>query len=165
MTGTGTHITPRRRVRPRVRKFLLVLHVCVSVGWFGGGYAMLVLGVAALTSAGSPLRPAAYQLMHLGDRAIMIPGSLGALGTGLTLALSTQWGLLRHWWVVAKLTLTVGTMAFAYAFISQNVKAALTGHELGALPQYVIAGCGTVLVTLATTIAVSIFKPWGRIRR
>lgn len=158
-------------MRPGTRKFWLVLHVGISVGWFGGGYAMLVMGIAAMTAAGSSLRPAAYELMHLSDTAIMIPCSLGALITGLVLGLYTKWRVLRHWWVVAKLLLTIGAMVFAYVYVAQHVKTALarTEHDLGAdiggLQETVIAGSCVMLAILATTTVLSVYKPWGRVRR
>ncbi|WP_189225496.1 hypothetical protein [Saccharothrix coeruleofusca] len=159
-----------RRMRPGTRKVWLLLHVAISVGWFGGAYAMLVMGVAATTSAGEPLRPAAYELMHLSDRVIMIPGSLGALVTGLVLALRTKWRVLHHWWVVLKLVLTVGGMAFAYACVAHNVRTALAATEhdpaadIGALPANVVSGSAVMLVVLFVITLLSVLKPWGRTR-
>ena len=34
--------------------------------------------------------------------------SLATLLTGIVLSLGTKWGLLKHYWIVAKLLLTVG---------------------------------------------------------
>lgn len=164
---------PRKRgltwqMKPGTRKWWLVAHVAISVGWFGGGYAMLIMGIAALSSAGKPLRPAAYEMMHLSDTAIMIPMSLGALITGLVLGLYTKWRVLHHWWVVVKLALTVGAMIFAYVYVAQNVKTALaaTEHDLdagiGRLSESVISGSVVMLVILFATTLLSIVKPWGR---
>lgn len=155
-------------MRPRTRKAWLIAHVTICVGWFGGGYAMLVMGIFAMSHVGEPWRPAAYDLMHFSDTMIMIPGSLGALITGLVLSLYTKWRLLHHWWVVTKLLLTVGAMVFAYVYVAQNVKSALeiTEHDLNAdierLSESVIAGSAVMLVVLFTTTLLSIVKPWGR---
>lgn len=164
--------SPTRQLRPGVRKAWLLAHVVISVGWFGGGYAMLVLGIAAMSDAG--LRPAAYELMHLSDAAIMIPGSLGALVTGLVLGLRTKWRLLHHWWVVVKLLLTVGAMVFAYVYVARNVKTALAtaletvgrdpGTDIGRLSGSVVAGSAVMLVVLFATTLLSVVKPWGRTR-
>lgn len=172
--GTVTEVaaTGRRRLtwqmKPSTRKVWLLAHVVVSVGWFGGGYAMLVMGITAMTSVGTPLRPAAYEMMHLSDTAIMIPGSLGALITGLVVALYTKWRVLHHWWVVTKLLLTVGAMVFAYVYIAQNVKTALDATltnpnvDIDRLSQSVISGNVVMLLVLVATALLSIFKPWGR---
>jgi hypothetical protein len=156
------------QIKPGARKWWLVAHVVISVGWFGGGYAMLIMGIVALTNAGKPLRPAAYELMHLSDSAIMIPLSLGALITGLILGLYSKWRVLHHWWVATKLVLTVGAMVFAYVYVAQNVKTALaaTEHDLDAdidgLSARVISGSVVMLVILFLVTLLSIVKPWGR---
>ncbi|MFC0542681.1 hypothetical protein [Kutzneria chonburiensis] len=171
-TTTAVVATRGRRLtwqmKPPARKAWLLAHVAVSVGWFGGGYAMLVMGIVAMTSAGTPLRPAAYELMHLSDTAIMIPGSLGALITGLVVALYSKWRVLHHWWVVIKLLLTVGAMVFAYAYIAQNVKTALEATlanpaaDVERIAESVISGNVVMLLALLATTLLSIFKPWGR---
>jgi hypothetical protein len=38
---------------------------------------------------------------------IIVPCSVAALMTGLVQSLDTEWGLFRHYWIVAKLSLTV----------------------------------------------------------
>ncbi|AXK32549.1 hypothetical protein DVA86_07695 [Streptomyces armeniacus] len=158
------------RMRPRTRKTWLFCHVAISVGWLGGAYAMLMMAIAARTSAGEHLRPAAYELMHLSDTVIMIPCALGTLITGLVTGLYGKWRVLHHWWVLDKLVLTVGAAVFAYVYIAQSVKEALARTEadyaadIGVLEDGVIAGSAGMLVLLTTTTLLSTFKPWGRTR-
>lgn len=151
-------------LKPLPRKVWLTAHVALSVGWFGGAYAMLVIAIVALTSAGTPLRHDAYELVHVGDTAIMIPGGLGALVTGLVVGLWTRWRVLHHWWVVVKLLLTVGGMAFAYAYLAQNVETALLDPRanLADIAPGIVAGSVVMVLVLLTTTLVSITKPWGR---
>jgi hypothetical protein len=157
-------------MKPTGRRVWLVLHVSLSVGWLGGSYAMLVMGAVALSSTGKPLRPATYDLLHISDTAIMIPGSLGALVTGLVLALYTKWRVLHHWWVVTKLVLTIFAMAFGYAYTAQGVKAALAatladpGADVGSLEPGLLAGSVVMLVVLFLATVLSVVKPWGRTR-
>lgn len=148
------------KLKPRARKIWLLLHVAISVGWFGGAYAMLVMGIAAMTHAGQPLRPAAYELMHLSDTMIMIPGSLGALVTGVVLALYTQYRLLHFWWVLVKLVLTIGAMVYAYLYVATTVRAAIAGTQN--VENDVIVGSVAMLVILFATTLLSVVKPWGR---
>ena len=156
------------QMKPAARKVWLLAHVATSVGWFGGGYAMLVMGIVAMTHAGTPLRPAAYQMMHLSDTAIMIPGSLAALITGLVIALYTKWRVLHHWWVTVKLLLTVSAMIFAYVYVAQKVKTVLAATladpnaDIERLEESVMSGSVVMLVVLFATTLLSIFKPWGR---
>lgn len=155
-----------KTLKPVPRKVWLIGHVAVSVGWFGGAYAMLVMAIVALTSAGSALRHAAYELMQVSDTAIMIPGAFGALVTGLVLGLWTRWRVLHHWWVVVKLLLTIGGMAFAYAYLAKNVETALLDPraDLASIAPDIVAGSSVMVLVLLTTTLLSITKPWGRTR-
>jgi hypothetical protein len=146
----------------------LTLHVAVSVGWLGGAFTMIVLGVGAMRTGDPALRHAAYVAAHLGDRAVMIPASLLALLTGLLSSLGTPWGLIRHYWVLTKLVLTIGVMLFGAFYLSQWVKQAVAvpaGTAPGILGwQIVLSGVATFSVLFINTI-LSVFKSWGRTRR
>jgi hypothetical protein len=92
---------------PALRKAMLTTHVTSSVGWFGAVAAFLCLAVAGLVSADAQLVRAAYLAMHLTTWFVIIPLNGAALLTGIVQGLGTHWGLFRHYWVVAKLALTV----------------------------------------------------------
>jgi ABC-type anion transport system duplicated permease subunit len=92
---------------PRVRKLTLTTHVTSSVGWLGAVAAFLALAVAGLNSQHAQMVRAAYLAMHMTTWFVIVPLSFAALLTGLVQSLGTSWGLFRHYWVVAKLALTV----------------------------------------------------------
>ncbi len=173
-TVTATVSRPARRSRrllsPRWRKVMLTLHVAVSVGWLGSAYGMVVLGLVAWGNSDPLIRYGAYVALHDSDRLIMIPGSLAALATGLIVSLFTQWGLVKHFWVLTKLTLTVSAMVFAALYVSQKATQAmaLTDHgaqvSVGSLGWQVVLGSVVMVVILATNTTLSVFKPWGRTR-
>ncbi len=150
-------------MKPRARKIWLLAHVAISVGWFGGAYAMLVLAVAANTGD-RHRQQTTYELMHISDTMIMIPGSLGSLLTGLVLALYTRYRLLHFWWIVAKLVLTPAAMMYAYASVAANVRAALTAPDpaIEQLQQSVVTGSVVMLLALLAPTVLSVVKPWGR---
>lgn len=161
----------------RARKLALTTHVSVSVGWLGAAASVLCLGAAALASVGA--RSDAYLLgTAVIWRFLIVPLSLAALATGVLLALATQWGLLRHRWVVAKLVLTtcavVLLLLHTRSLLPSLVDAAThpavsdhssAGHHGGIPPRIhlVIAASGSLLLLLATT-ALSVFKPWSTTR-
>src|SRR5260370_38014 len=87
---------------PDLRKFALTVHVMVSVGWAGAVAAFLTLAVAGLVSPDIQLVRASYLAMDLTYRIMVIPLGLASLATGLVSSLATEWGLLRHYWVVVK---------------------------------------------------------------
>src|SRR5258708_11390948 len=92
---------------PRLRKFALTAHVTASVGWLGAVAAFLAVAIAGLTSGDTPMVRAAYLAMGLTGWFVIVPLSLASLLTGLGQALGTTWGLFRHYWVLAKLLITV----------------------------------------------------------
>jgi hypothetical protein len=92
---------------PGLRKFVLTVHLTVSVGWIGAVVAYLALGVSAATSQDAQTVRAAWIAMELTGWFAIVPLALAALVTGLAMALGTPWGLFRHYWVVITLVLTI----------------------------------------------------------
>ncbi len=151
-----------------LRKFALTAHVISSVGLLGSIAAFLALAVAGLTSQDPQIVRAAYPAMELIARFVIVPLAFASLLTGLIQSLGTQWGLLRHYWVLVKLLLTV------FATIVLLIKMELIGYaaRLAAetiLPladlraagiQLVVHAAGGLLVLLIPA-ALSVYKPRG----
>src|SRR6266496_3236367 len=92
----------------RLRKVALTAHVTFSVGWLGADAAFLALAIVGMTSQSVQIVRAAYLAMELIGLFVIVPFSFAALLTGLSLALGTQWGLFRHYWILVKFLLTIG---------------------------------------------------------
>ncbi len=158
-------------IRPAVRKAALVAHVCASVGWFGAVAVFLALAAVAWGSREEATVRAGYLAMDVTVRYAIVPLAVSSLATGLLSALGTAWGLLRHWWVLVKLALTVVATAVLLAQlapISILAAAAADGDAACvqcasiALSQLVHAAGGS-LVLLATTV-LAVYKPRGLTR-
>ncbi|WP_207770208.1 hypothetical protein [Frankia canadensis] len=169
--GQAARPAPRRRgghLRKPMRTVLLTMHVIVSVGWNGVAFAQLVL--ASTAAADDGLRHSAYELMHVVDRTLDIPLALLTLITGIVMSLKTRWGLLRYWWVVAKLSITVFAVISGGAVIRTLIVAA--GHATAGgqttYPAQAVALilCASVMnVLFITATVLSTAKPWGRTPR
>lgn len=107
---------------PSLRKFALTPHIASSVGLLGSIAAFLALALAGLTSQDAQLVRAVYLAMDLTARFVILPLAFASLLTGFIQSLGTQWGLFRHYWVLAKLLLT------AFATIILMVKMELVGY-------------------------------------
>ncbi|MGH3695728.1 MAG: hypothetical protein ACRDRX_17350 [Pseudonocardiaceae bacterium] len=157
------------RLSPRSRKVWLTAHVATSVGWLGSAYTMLVLGLAALHSGDHDFRVTVYEIMHLFDRAVNIPLFLAALLTGLVVSLRTKWGLLRHWWVAVKLVLSLLVAFGAYLLsvprVLSMIAATPAGTDTGSTAIEIVAISIASITVLTAVTAISVGKPWGRIRR
>lgn len=91
---------------PRWRKAVLVAHISTSVGWLGTVIAYIALDVAAITSRHAETVRAAWLARDVIVWYAIVPLALASVLIGVVNALSTTWGLFRHYWVVMKLLLT-----------------------------------------------------------
>jgi uncharacterized membrane protein len=156
---------------PRIRKFLLTVHIICSVGWFGAVLAYLPLAVTGLKSADAEVVRSVYLAMEQIGWFAMVPLSLASLLSGLVQSLTTEWGLFRHYWVIAKLVLTLLSTAILLLHMPTVSRVAQTAASM-TLPivssdvlrtQLVVHAAGGLVVLIAIT-AISVFKPWGRTR-
>ena len=153
---------------PRVRKLALTTHVTSSVGWLGAVAAFLALAIAGLTSQDAQMVRAAYLAMHMTTWFVIVPLSFAALLTGLVQSLGTSWGLFRHYWVVAKLGLTVLATVILLVHTQPIGRVAavaaetlLSGTDLRQLRIQLVADAGAALLALLVATTLSVYKPWG----
>jgi hypothetical protein len=156
---------------PGLRKAALTAHITSSVGWLGSVASFLVLSLVGLTGREAETVRGAYLAMNLIGQYAIVPLSLAALLTGLVQSLGTEWGLVRHYWVLAKFALTVGAtlllvlhqftaVAGAAAIVLQS--AAGTLPAVGRLRAQLVFDAGAALVVLIGITILSVYKPWGR---
>jgi hypothetical protein len=160
MAGTST-----RRLPPRWRKLLLTTHVGASVGLFGTDVTVLLLAVSGARGRDPT---AAYPAAQLIGSLLLVPAALLSLITGVLLGLLTPWGLFRHWWVTAKLVLTTAGAVLSLVVLTP----ALTGladASGGPVPLAqrleLVRDSGAASLVLVTTLVLSVYKPFGRVRR
>ncbi|WP_455356658.1 hypothetical protein [Streptomyces sp. SYSU K217416] len=156
---------------PRLRKITLTLHVTSSVGWLGAVAAFLALAIAGLTSSAPQTMRGAYVAMDVVGWYVIVPFSVACLLTGLMQSFGTVWGLLRHYWVVAKLLITVVATVLLLVHMQPvghladaAARAALAGGELEGMRVQLIADAAVALLVLLTAAALSVFKPRGMTR-
>jgi hypothetical protein len=153
---------------PRVRKLALTTHVTASVSWAGAIASFLVLAIAGISSQDTQLVRAAYLSMHLITWALIVPLCLASLLTGVVQSVGTAWGLFRHYWVAAKLLLTVVATIILLAHtqpIGQVAALAaastLSSNDLWQLRLQLVGDASAALFVLFITTTLSVYKPWG----
>jgi hypothetical protein len=153
---------------PSLRKFALTAHVTSSVGLLGSIAAFLALAVAGLTGQDEPIVRAAYLAMDLTARFVIVPLAFASLLTGLIQSLGTPWGLFRHYWILAKLLLTVFATAVLLAKIELISYAAslaaepiLSRADLRAAGIELALHAAAGLLVLLVPTALSVYKPRG----
>lgn len=152
---------------PMLRRSFLIVHVLSSVGWFGAVAAFLALAVAGLGSSDAQLVAAMYLAAQLITWYVIVP--LGAVSflSGVVQALGTQWGLVRHYWVLMKLVLTTGALGLLILHTSVVDSAAVhaAGGGMGgfdAMRLQLVIDSAAACAVLALTTLLSVVKPRGR---
>ncbi|QYN40196.1 DUF2269 domain-containing protein [Pseudonocardia sp. DSM 110487] len=151
---------------PRLRKAVLTAHVATSVGWLGSVVAYLALDVVAVAGEDMTTVRGAYIAMDLIVRYAIIPLALAAVLIGTINALGTTWGLVRHYWVLAKLVLTVmATLILLQeaSVVGRLAALAVAQADPRELPSTLVHSAGGLLVLL-TAAVLSVFKPRGLTR-
>ena len=159
--STAGRAVPAFRLRRGAHKAALTAHILSSVGWFGAALVVAFCGIAATVTSDPTLEPALHRTIQA-SLWLTVPAGLMALATGTLLGLGTVWGLVRHWWVVAKLAINLVVVVTDLVVVAPTVRHVLAGQEPGqALYGPTIAHC--VMLALATGL--SVFKPRGRTPR
>ncbi|MGI5285565.1 hypothetical protein ACQEVF_19835 [Nonomuraea polychroma] len=152
---------------PRIRKTVLVVHIVVSVALVGEVWGLVALNTAATLTKDLELAHAAYRLMPTLVFAGGIPLSLTALATGVTLGLTSHWGLFRYYWVTIKLVLLVAVICVGmFLFDPEGMAVATTGAGQPAPARQwgQVAVLSTQIAMLLTATALSVFKPRRKLR-
>ena len=154
---------------PGLRKFALTVHVVSSVGWLGAVVGFLALSVAGVAAEDAQTVRAVYIAMEATGRYVIVPLSLASLLTGLVQALSTPWGLFRHYWVVAKLVVNVFATVVLLLYMQTldyfagiAARTPFSDGDLRALrsPSPVLHAAAAV-VLLLVAVVLSVYKPRG----
>lgn len=150
-------------VGQKLRKGLLVLHISVSAGWIGAVLAFLAVAAGTQQAASPEAGQAALSTMATIGWTVLVPLSLASLVTGILQSLVTPWGLVRHYWVLAKLLITVVATAVLLVFMQGFGHG---GGDAGGLhgntpdsSAILHASGGLVLLVLA--VLLSVYKPRG----
>lgn len=153
---------------PRMRKLVLTAHITSSVGFLGAAMAFLALAVGGLTSSDEQMTRAAYLAGASVTWAVIVPLSFASLLTGLVQSVGTPWGLFRHYWVLAKLLLTVlcviallvHTRPIDY-LASEAAHTGFLNPDLRGVRIQLVVAAGLALLALLAATALSVYKPPG----
>jgi putative copper export protein len=156
---------------PVVRKFALMAHVIASGGWIGALAVFLAHAIAVLGTDDVPTLRALSIAMGLTAWFVILPLSVASLFTGIVQAAGTTWGLLRHYWVLFKLLLTLVATAVLLlklapisALAAAAREAAFSSGDLVDLRMSLMVHAAAGLLVLLTVAALGIFKPRGMTR-
>lgn len=162
----GIILREELHVTADIRRFTFTTHVTSSLGWFGAVLVFLALAVTALTSDDETTVRGAYLVMTPAAWFVLVPLAHTSLVSGIVLSLSTRWGLLRHYWVVVKLALTVLATAILMVYMETfRQMASVAADPLIDLERVrnasPIVHAVLALVVLAVATVLGVYKPFG----
>lgn len=138
----------------RARTLVVWLHVVTSVGWLSQAVALLALLLYGMNTGDIN----AFKMARVLDHHVLAFMGAASAFTGMMLSATTPWGYFRHWWVLAKFTITIVQLYVGIFILSDNLEAAANGHVNAWLP------VGTALMISAFSFQtwLSVAKPLGR---
>lgn len=152
---------------PALRKFLLTLHVMTSLGWFGAVAVFAVLDISILLKMDPQLSRVLWLALEATIWSLLVPLAFASLVSGIWLAMGTSWGLLRHYWVIIKLALTLFAtlilVLYSQTIGAMSNLAADTWNSATQLPTALLH-TGGALVVLSLTTVLAVYKPRGMTR-
>jgi hypothetical protein len=153
---------------PWLRKLALTAHVTFSIGWIGAVVGFLALAIAGLTSPNEQMVRSAYLSMDLIGWMVIVPLCLASLLSGVIQGLFTPWGLLRHWWVLVKLSVTVPLTILLMVHMQPTrrlaavaAESAISGAQLHPMQLQLAVDAAAALLALLAVVALAIYKPRG----
>ncbi len=172
MARTATVGTGQRRLGARTRKGFLLVHIASAGAWLGIDVVMAVLVFTAFLTDDRSTAALCYQALELFTVWPLLTTGMLCLVTGIVLGLGTKYGLVTYWWVVTKLVLNVVlTLLVLVALRSGVAEAAEYGRQLadghvgGLDPSDMLYPPIVSPTALLVALVLSVFKPWGRIRK
>ena len=151
---------------PALRKLTYTTHVTSSVGWVGAALVFLALAAIGLSSRNQATVRGAYLVMAPAAWFVLVPLAHASLVSGVALSLGTPWGLIRHYWIVLKLAITLFStvilLIYMGTFRQMAVVAADPVVELGLVrnPSPLVHAVLALVLLIAATV-LAIYKPFG----
>lgn len=153
------------------RKWLKVAHLTSAGLWIGGTAALTVL-ICLYHPDTSKAVEVQNTLLMLLDFAIIAPGALGCLATGILYAWKTPYGFFRFKWVITKWVLNLSFICIGglvvvpwleEAIVQSATMTDVTAETAAMMGMHLFINVGQWSVILFLMI-ISVFKPWGKTR-
>ncbi|PGL71154.1 hypothetical protein [Bacillus sp. AFS055030] len=166
----------KKKINLTKKNILVSVHVLAICAWFGGTLSLLLLGFYLKNAQNSEQLIYTLSSMHIIDENLLKYPALATLFTGILLSVWTQWGLVKYYWVVIKLVLTVLVILIGIFFINDWFSFLVkTAEGLGASAlnenkfestwiSIIISGIFNLSCLVFMTF-ITYFKPFGKIKK
>lgn len=149
---------------PRWRKALLTLHIGTSVGWLGAILAYIALNIPIYFESDEQTTRAAFLMMEVVAVYAIAPLAVASVVSGVIQSLGTPWGLVRHYWVLISLVVSV----FALVVLLLHLPAVAAMADRARDTGVAVDGMGgdlfhslLGLLVLLIPLVLNVYKPRG----
>jgi hypothetical protein len=155
---------------------LVAAHAVAAACWIGIAVTFVAMSVVAMSTNDIHTTMAIYELMATFDLTLLRWANFATFLTGIALSITTKWGLIRYYWVAAKVAIAVAILIMAFGFLHDSLERA--GHEaaelaatrgtaaqLSGASDVVLWGFSLAMLSLVGALLLSLYKPGGRTRR
>jgi hypothetical protein len=162
------------KVSDTTRKWLLVIHIFFASVMVGISVGILILTIILLKAQDQEIIDMAYTSMNILAKGPLRTTTIGAIFSGMIMAVLTRWGLFRYYWIIAKQLLSIIVIGIGlfgiYNWTLEGVSIAQGGASdispgLAVNNKQLLTGAIFQIISLFSIYAISIFKPWGERRK
>ncbi|MDR2533722.1 MAG: hypothetical protein LBC81_02945 [Tannerellaceae bacterium] len=161
-----------KKLSKRGYQILKILHILTAGAWIGAVITAIAL---LLTLKGEYLARDLEVILFI-DLALFIPCALATLLTGLVYSIFTQWGFVKHWWIIVKYLITLLPIFTGFPLVASKLlgmtdivgrlgAGALADKEFGVLYNECLLGLIVYLVLFLSAYILSVIKPANRRKR
>jgi hypothetical protein len=161
------------KLNVKQKNWLVSAHVASGGIWLGTGLCLVIMGIKNVDAPNGDALHAINEISKFLDDFVIIPTATLSLITGFFLSWFTNWGFVKHYWVITKWVMTVSAIVFGTFWVGPwiNAMTAISATErLQALqnPLYmfdnqgIIWGGLAINIFLLVIVTISLLKPWGR---
>ncbi|RAL24092.1 hypothetical protein [Thermoflavimicrobium daqui] len=154
---------------------LVTIHVLSIIAWFGGAMCMLILGLYMKNAKNGEQLFYILSDMHLIDITLIRYPALVVLISGVLLSIWTHWGLVKYYWVIIKLILTILIIIIGIIYLSDWLSFLIETadrYRFNALQKSDFQRTSSLLIltslfnilAMAIMTGVTYFKPFGKIK-
>lgn len=155
------------------KKWWVIAHVIFVIMYFAGLLGELVMAVSTTLSNFEEHIYAAHLYILFFDNFLIIPGGFGCLITGIWIAVRTNWGFAKYYWIIAKWIENIVAILLGSAIIGLRIHNSIP--KILSLDLYplqnqaylnnrimLFVGITICLVILLFLVGISYLKPWGK---
>jgi hypothetical protein len=161
------------KLSPSRKKGWLVVHLISVILYFSGLIGQLFLTILTVFLPNGKLIFAAHFFIMYFDAFFSIPFAFAVVGTGTWLATRTNWGLTKHYWVIAKWSgmllanvwgTTIGSVGEGESFnytLHGAINPLQSSAYIHSRELFFIYLVGELAIMFSLLI-IAILKPWGK---